>query len=358
MFERFGDDARRVVVVAQEDARLLGHDYIGTEHVLLALAHVDAGIVFDTFRCFELTYDAIRARVEEVVGTGGTTPSGHIPFTPRAKKVLELSLREALALDDAEIGAEHILLGITAEGTGVATRVLEALGAEPTALRDKVLELRGGGRRLSVEFRAGPPMEMQGHQAVAVGRTAAWSAARPVPRCSMCGRDEERCEHVLISGGVRICSDCIEAAAAQLDGLAPDAPRLVRYRRPEVVPSDRDDAIAAIEQAFDAVTGPMALAVDEAVAFVESGEECRGQVEAIRAVRGRIPVVVNDQTVERVRFLGDDEAEVSVGIWLAGNPQPMIQPAHAVREGGTWKVSRSSVSRFAEQARPFLPPGF
>src|SRR5882672_5644200 len=145
MFERFSDDARRVVVLAQEEARVLGHNHIGTEHLLLALTRADAGIVFDAFRYFELTHDAARARVEEIIGAGGTEPSGHIPFTPRAKKVLELSLREAMALGDTEIGSEHILLGVTTEGTGVASRVLEALGAEPTPLREKVLELRGDG---------------------------------------------------------------------------------------------------------------------------------------------------------------------------------------------------------------------
>jgi hypothetical protein len=344
-------------VLAQEDARHLGHDHIGTEHLLLALAQLDDGVVFDTFRYFELTHDAVGAKVEEIVPSGAVAPSGHIPFTPRAKKVLELSLREALAVDDTGIGAEHILLGILAEGTGVASRVLEALDVVPTAMREKVLQLRGGDRQpRRAELRAGPGFTSMQH--VALRRAFAGPVARPAPRCSMCGRDEERCEHVLIAGGVRICSDCIRAAAAQLDGLPPDSPRLVRYRRPEVAPSDRDASVVAIEQAFDAVTGPMALDVDDALAFAEGGEACRELIDVIRAVRDHVPVVINDQTVERVRFLGEDEAEVSVGIWLAGNPQPMIQPAHAVREGGTWKVSRSSVSRFADQARPFLPPNF
>lgn len=177
-----------------------------------------------------------------------------------------------------------------------------------------------------------------------------------VPRCSMCGRDEERCDRVLIAGGFRLCSDCARDAVAQLDASPADAPRLARFRRREVAVSDKDAAAAAIERAFDAATGPMALPVDEAIAFVEGGEQCREYLEIIRAVRGRVPVVVNDQTVERVRFLDETEAEVSVGIWLAGNPQPMIQPAHAVLEDGTWKVSRGSMQHYAQQARPFLPP--
>jgi Clp amino terminal domain, pathogenicity island component/ClpX C4-type zinc finger len=356
MFQRFSDDARRVVVLAQEDARLLGHDHIGTEHLLLALARLDTGVVRGTFRYFELTHASISARVEELAPSGGITPSGHIPFTPRAKKVLELSLREALANNDTGIDSEHVLLGILTEGTGLASRVLDALDVAPADMRAKVLELHG-------EVGDRPRAELHVERDHAVARHAAIRAfpgpvARPAPRCSLCGRDEERCERVLISGGVRICSDCIRAAAMQLDALPPDAPRLVRYRRPEVAPSDKDAAIDAIERAFDAVTGPMALAVDDALAFCEGGEACRELLDVIRAVHDHVPVVINDQTVERVRFLAEDDAEVSVGIWLAGNPQPMLQPAHAVREDGTWKVSRSSVSRFADQARPFLPPRF
>ena len=101
----------------------------------------------------------------------------------------------------------------------------------------------------------------------------------------------------------------------------------------------------------------MALEVHDAVAFVESGDdECRALLATIRAVADRVPVVVNDQTVERVRFLDESDAEVSLGIWLAGNPQPILQPVHALLEDGTWKVSRSSLRYFAQQARPFLPP--
>ncbi len=361
MFERFSDDARRVVVLAQEDARLVGHEYIGTEHLLLALAHVETGIVFDAFRFFELTYDAIRTRVEEIV-PGASAPSGHIPFTPRAKKVLELSLREALALGDTAIGSEHLLLGITAEGTGVAARVLEALGAEPTALREKVLELRGDGTpRPAVEFRAGPS-EWRG--AVAVGRSTGmlqtWGGpgGRLVPRCALCGRDEDRCERMLVAGGVRLCSDCARAAVASLDALPDDAPKLVRYRRPEVALEDKDAAVAAIERAFDAVFSPLRLPVDEALAYVEGGNQARELLEALREGGDHAPMMSSDQTVERVRFFDESEAEVSFGIWLPGNPQPMLFPVHAVCEDGTWNVARSAVQHFAQLAQQYRRPGF
>lgn len=356
MFERFSDDARRVVVLAQEDARLVGHEYIGTEHLLLALAHVETGIVFDAFRFFELTYDAIRTRVEEIV-PGVSAPSGHIPFTPRAKKVLELSLREALALGDTAIGSEHILLGITAEGTGVAARVLEALGAEPTTLREKVLELRGDGTaRPAVEFRAGRPLEWR--EAVAVGRAWGGPGGRPVPRCSLCGRDEARCDHILVAGGLWLCSDCVRLAAAQLDALPPNAPRLVRHRRPERAPTDREGAVVAIELAFDAALSPMRLPPDEALRYVEGGEQARGLLESLREAAEHAPMASSDQTVERVRFLDETSAEVSLGLWFPGSLQPVLFQVHAVCEDGTWKVARSAVQHFAQLAQQYRRPGF
>ena len=111
MFERFTDRARRVVVLAQEEARLLNHSYIGTEHILLGLIHEGEGVAAKALESLGISLEAVRSQVEEIIGQGGSSPSGHIPFTPRAKKVLELSLREALQLGHNYIGTEHILLG-------------------------------------------------------------------------------------------------------------------------------------------------------------------------------------------------------------------------------------------------------
>ena len=122
MFERFTDRARRVVVLAQEEARLLNHSYIGTEHILLGLIHEGEGVAAKALESLNISLEAVRAQVEEIIGQGGSSPSGHIPFTPRAKKVLELSLREALQLGHNYIGTEHILLGLIREGEGVADR--------------------------------------------------------------------------------------------------------------------------------------------------------------------------------------------------------------------------------------------
>ena len=155
MFERFTDRARHVIVLAQEEARLLNHSYIGTEHLLLGLVHEGEGVAARALEALGISLTSVRSEVEQLIGRGQGVPSGHIPFTPRAKKVLELSLREALKLDHNYIGTEHILLGLIREGEGVAAQVLTKLGAGHEQVRQKVLELlheespaeHPGGRR-------------------------------------------------------------------------------------------------------------------------------------------------------------------------------------------------------------------
>jgi ATP-dependent Clp protease ATP-binding subunit ClpC len=144
VFERFTDRARRVVVLAQEEARLLNHSYIGTEHILLGLIHEGEGVAAKGLEALGISLEAVRAQVEEIIGQGGSSPSGHIPFTPRAKKVLELSLREALQLGHNYIGTEHILLGLIREGEGVAAQVLVKLGADLSRVRQQVIQLLSG----------------------------------------------------------------------------------------------------------------------------------------------------------------------------------------------------------------------
>src|ERR1700709_1834605 len=144
MFERFTDRARRVVVLAQEEARMLNHNYIGTEHILLGLIHEGEGVAAKALESLGISLEAVRQQVEEIIGQGGSSPSGHIPFTPRAKKVLELSLREALQLGHNYIGTEHILLGLIREGEGVAAQVLVKLGADLSRVRQQVIQLLSG----------------------------------------------------------------------------------------------------------------------------------------------------------------------------------------------------------------------
>jgi ATP-dependent Clp protease ATP-binding subunit ClpC len=141
MFERFTDRARRVVVLAQEEARILGHDYVGTEHLLLGLVHEGHGVAAKALESLGISLDGVRQRVEESVGRGQQAPSGHIPFTAQAKDVLRLSLEESKGLQHDYVGTEHILLGLIRQGDGAAARVLAGLGANLTGVREQVIQL-------------------------------------------------------------------------------------------------------------------------------------------------------------------------------------------------------------------------
>jgi ATP-dependent Clp protease ATP-binding subunit ClpC len=144
LFEKFTDKARRVVVLAQEEAKLLKHNYIGTEHILLGLIHEGEGVAAKALEALGINLEQVREQVQEIIGQGQQAPSGHIPFTPRAKKVLELSLREALQLGHSYIGTEHLLLGLIREGEGVAAQVLTKLGADTNKVRQQVIQLLSG----------------------------------------------------------------------------------------------------------------------------------------------------------------------------------------------------------------------
>ena len=141
MFERFTDRARRVVVVTQEESRSLGHDYIGAEHILLGILGAGESVAVQALASVGVSLEAAREQVEEIAGRRSRQVPGHIPFTPRAKKVLELSLREAIQLGHNSIGTEHILLGLIREGEGVAVQVLTRLGADLNQTRQQVIQL-------------------------------------------------------------------------------------------------------------------------------------------------------------------------------------------------------------------------
>ena len=183
MFERFTDRARRVVVLAQEEARRLDHNYIGTEHLLLGLLKEGTGVGASALGSLGLSLDAVRSQIEDTIGTGEVTPPGNIPFTPRTKKVLELSLREARRLGHDYIGTEHILLGIIREGEGVAAQVLGKLDVGLDEARQAVLQRLG--------------------TAPAAAEEPAWTgAAEDMPVCPSCGRSLEGHLRVrILSGG-------------------------------------------------------------------------------------------------------------------------------------------------------------
>jgi ATP-dependent Clp protease ATP-binding subunit ClpC len=148
MFERFTERARQVVVFAQAEARGLKHNYIGTEHLLLGLLREEEGLAARVLESLDITVEEVRAQVARIVGQGDELTTGQIPFTPRSKKILELSLREAIDLEHNYIGTEHILLGIVRENEGVASRILNEFGADAETIRNELIRLLSGpGRR-------------------------------------------------------------------------------------------------------------------------------------------------------------------------------------------------------------------
>ena len=156
MFERFTDRARRVVVLAQEEARMLKHNYIGTEHILLGLIHEGEGAAANALGSLGISLEAARRQVEEITGQGQQAPSGHIPFTTRAKKTLELSRQESAQLGSAHIDTEHILLGLIRDRTSTGARILVNLGADLDRVRQQVIGLLPGYQRAGPRRRAGP----------------------------------------------------------------------------------------------------------------------------------------------------------------------------------------------------------
>lgn len=169
VYERFTDRARRVLVLAQEEARLLNHSFVGTEHLLLGLIHEGEGVAAKSLESLGISLEAVRAKVEETIGMAGSAPTGSSPFTPRAKKVLELALREALDLGHSHISTEHLLLGLVREGEGVASQVLVSLGADLGKVRQTVVDmLMGmgdtGAADAPTSIGSEPPVERQVHQ--------------------------------------------------------------------------------------------------------------------------------------------------------------------------------------------------
>ena len=178
MFERFTERARQVVVLAQEEARHLGHNYVGTEHILLGLLREQDGIGAHALERLGVTVERVRADVRRIIGFLDEPPSGQLPFTPRAKKVLELSLREALGLGHDYLGTGHLLLGLIAEGQGVATHVLQDLGVDVGTLHVTLLQTKGWederdptwDERLLVQDVARRAVVMAAEAAAAAGR--------------------------------------------------------------------------------------------------------------------------------------------------------------------------------------------
>jgi ATP-dependent Clp protease ATP-binding subunit ClpC len=182
VFERFTDRARRVVVLAQEEARMLNHNYIGTEHLLLGLIQEGEGVAAQALDALGISLEDARRDIEEIIGQGPAVPTGHIPFTPRAKKVLEFALREALQLGHNYIGTEHILLGLVREGEGIAAQVLQKLGADLARVREIVVELLPG----SSESAGRSPRRRRSRRTTEVAPSGTPVSPEDFPTCSSC----------------------------------------------------------------------------------------------------------------------------------------------------------------------------
>jgi hypothetical protein len=253
MFERFTDRARRVVVLAQEEARMLDHNFIGTEHILLGLIHEGHGVAASALQSLGISLEAVRQQVEQIVGRGEHAPSGHIPFTPRAKKVLELSLRESHLLGHDYIGTEHILLGLIREGEGVAAQVLVRLGADLNRVRQQVIKL------------------LRGHQ---VGVTTQVAASDPA------GTEPASTEHSL---GEPHRSGIPAGAASDVTGL--------------------QSRVSAIEQRVG--TGPATSDLDEQIAQVRRDKESAidsQDFEQARLLRDREKQLFADKTARQQQW--------------------------------------------------------
>jgi hypothetical protein len=325
VFERFTDRARRVVVLAQEEARLLDHNYIGTEHILLGLIHEGEGVAAKALESLDISLDDVRAEVEEMIGHGPEMPSGHIPFTPRAKKVLELALREALQLGHNYIGTEHVLLGLIREGEGVAAQVLVKLGADLSRVRQQVIQLLSGYAGTTKV-----PDTLSGTRLGGPGRVAQ-------PVCSFCGRDLWGAAHYVRGEVAMICDECVAAAGATLSVARPDQHALllpVRIFGTEPEPGASDAIKDAIVHAFDLTDAANMLA------YVEDGTDLVEETQGLLAQRpGHLPSL--EVRVDRIRFLTDDRAVVRI-TRSVGEVVAEANEIRVVCVDGRWLVSRDS----------------
>ena len=279
MFERFTDRARRVVVLAQEEARLLHHNWIGTEHILLGLIHEADGVGAKALEQLGISLEAVRGKVQAIIGEGGGAPTGHIPFTPRAKKVLELSLREALQLGHNYIGTEHILLGLIREGEGVGAQVLVNLGADLSVVRQQVIQILGG---------------VAGSRGVAAPIMSPARMTRETPAAAKAGVEARRLaggspvgsHHLLL--GLLQQHDSIAAKALEGLGVTPET---LQQRVAEIEPagtSDETPEEAGARRVGLRVEGKLVMVEIDDPELAESLEKAMSG-RKVRVIRGTDP---------------------------------------------------------------------
>jgi hypothetical protein len=355
VFERFTDRARRVVVTAQEEARRLNHNYIGTEHLLLGLVSEGEGVAARALDVLGVPLPVLRARVEDIIGRGNPQSAGHIPFTPGAKKVLELSLREAMQLKHDYIGTEHILLGLIREGQGVGAQVLAEWGASLDHVRGTVLSLLKGATAKTETTSRADVWPAIGDLGTASSEASPAQVPLPTTRCSLCGRPEELVTRMIGARGIVICEPCVTRAHEILtEANQHGGPqRRIRLKPLRDRSPDADERTEAIELAVETAFDP-GKSDAERVAAIEDGEHLLATAAALRAAHEgrRAPV---DVSVEGVRFV-DGGAELTIELWFGGSPAPFRIQGHALRVGGDWKVSRDTFCHLALLAGVPCPP--
>jgi hypothetical protein len=351
VFERFTDRARYAVVVAQEEARLRDDDHIGVEHILLALAADPDSAAGGALAASGVTLDWARAAVAEVVPLSGASREAQIPFTPAAKKVLELSLREALGLGHDYIGSGHVLLGLLRADNSTVARTLERLEVDPDQLRRDVMA------RIEMERGAGGP------QGAEQGRRPA--AARPVVAttsggvvglagrtCSFCGRPLSENADLYVEAQARICVDCVRASTRLIDeAQTPGAERRGTLRLPPRLQGDppTDDAFQKVVEAFTVVFDPD-RSDDERAGYLEDAPTL---LPLDRRAREHYPDA-GAAVIHNVRFVAADRAHVRFGITMLADLLP--QEGWARRHDDGWQVSSETFCRLLQLAGVPCPP--
>jgi hypothetical protein len=344
VFERFTDDARRVVVLAQEEARLLDHDWIGTEHLLLAVIR-QGGVVAEALEPFGLTLDRVRAEVELRTVPQGAH-GGHIPFTDHAKNAMERSLREALKLGDRSITSAHLMLGVLEVEGCLGLQVVADVSDDVDEIKSWLKE----NRRVRNE-----PAEVEG-PTVTVGmeRTRPMRLLQSQPgRCAFCDRDLWEVEASVAGPGVAICSDCVDGAARVLRAAAEaGTPTPDPLPLPPRVFGDQpagDDAEAVVAALRGAITTD--LTPEERIASMEDGATLLPLIEAAGArYAGRVQLVIG-----AVRFRTDDHAQVRYEIVLHGGMRVPFE-GDVVRRRGRWIVTRDTIVRLLGRSGTHPPP--
>jgi hypothetical protein len=342
VFERFTDRARRVVVLAQEEARLLNHNYIGTEHILLGLIHEGEGVAALALTGLDISLERVRTEVEEIIGQGDEAPAGHIPFTPRAKKVLELGLREALQLNHNYIGTEHILLGLIREGEGVGAKVLVKLGADLPRVRQQVIQLLSG-------YQPGPRDVPSSGASLVLPEPPALVGGTPM-HCSFCGADLWDIDHYLACDRATICPDCMAAGQRAIEQAASSAEPAFGpvYLPPRISGSEPDDPEASNEVASAFTTLFEESTTREAkVDALEDGAALATVLDEAAARRPSLPGPVRVRVL-RIRFLTERRARVRFAFLIGGSELP--QDGEAVKVDDRWRVSRETFCRVLAMA--------